>query len=808
MTRVSWNDVGQRFYEAGTDRGVLYLAGQAGVPWNGLVGVNENSSGGEPKAYYLDGYKYLNVATSEEYAATINAFTSPREFDACDGTAAIQNGLFATQQPRKNFGFSYRTLVGNDVDGLNLGYKIHIVYNALASPAQRSYKTNGDSAAPLTLDWSITTLPPRLTGIRPTAHFIIDSRLTPPRLLESIENILYGSNTSDARLPTAEELSDLFTGLPPIAAVNWLTNGSFELSGSNVVVRKNLTPNPRMINSALFWAVYANATMTATSGGNQVTLTSTFTGLQSVFYHNYDLPTSSNLVYSSSIEVTVPTDGFATTFDLRTYGYGDNLVLSSSGFVTVNPGETVTIVSNSNGVNTTTSTTGIRMILYVNSGGPVGTKFVVRNALLEQASKVGAYFDGTNPPKRRRNAALQPQAKSTLGWVSNDGTRYLRSWDAEGGRRPGTGAALFTRLNATLTSVLVSSYGVGISNWNNPSTDWVKVVPGEQWTLSAYARSDVPFNTLLIVFFRDINGAAVGGSFTGPPTEDTAANTWARASHTVTVPNGAVYMAMMQNVNKAGSSIAIGGEKTWMTDALYEKTSVVNQFFDPTITPPAGFGYAWEAAATSSASYMYDSDLSVAWTSLVDSALSELIGVGIATYNSPTTVVRGIQSSRWIKSGSKSLRQIPFGSVRNSSYTEIASHSDPRGLVAGQTYTFVATFFQEAPQGFGDVSHAYRSLCIVNTTLIDYDKFAQARDIAGEQEVRLVFTIPPTGSWYLRMYNGGMFGDPSVWWDNAAIIDGVYQGEAFDGDTIDTDIRIYDWAGGRFLSPSTLRSWY
>lgn len=210
MARVSWSDVGQRFYEAGTDRGVLFVPGQDGVPWNGLIGVNESPTGGEPKAYYSDGYKYLNLASAEEYVATIRAYASPREFDICDGTAPIHNGLFATQQTRKSFGLTYRTLVGNDTDGLGHGYKIHLVYNALAASADRAYETRGSNSTPLVMSWTISTLAPIVVGVRPTAHFVIDSRRTPPLLLEAIENILYGTEATVSRLILPQELVDMF----------------------------------------------------------------------------------------------------------------------------------------------------------------------------------------------------------------------------------------------------------------------------------------------------------------------------------------------------------------------------------------------------------------------------------------------------------------------------------------------------------------------------------------------------------------------------------------------------------------------
>lgn len=213
MSRLTWNSVSERFYETGVDRGVLYIANQAGIAWTGLTSVEEAPNGGDARPYYIDGIKFLNIAAAEEFEATINAFFSPPEFGPCDGISSVQNGLFATQQPRKSFGLSYRTLIGNDVDGSGHAYKIHLVYNALAAPSSRSNNTIGDSAEPSMFSWQITTLPPALTGYKPTAHFVIDSRTTSVPILTRIENVLYGTESVAPRLPTPAELITLY--IPP-----------------------------------------------------------------------------------------------------------------------------------------------------------------------------------------------------------------------------------------------------------------------------------------------------------------------------------------------------------------------------------------------------------------------------------------------------------------------------------------------------------------------------------------------------------------------------------------------------------------
>lgn len=210
MTKISWGDNDSRLYESGVDRGVLYLSGYAGVPWNGLVSVAEAPSGGEPKPYYLDGYKYLNVMSAEEYAATIEAYYAPSIFSQCEGVASISNGLFATQQRRKQFNFSYRTMISTDANA-DLGYKIHIVYNALAGTADRTHKTRSNQAEASTLSWSVTSTPKNISGIRPTAHLIIDSTKANPESVAIVEGYLYGGPGIDPFVPTPEQLLTIFT---------------------------------------------------------------------------------------------------------------------------------------------------------------------------------------------------------------------------------------------------------------------------------------------------------------------------------------------------------------------------------------------------------------------------------------------------------------------------------------------------------------------------------------------------------------------------------------------------------------------
>lgn len=230
MSRLTWNTVGTRFFEAGVDRGVLYVDSSPGIPWIGLVSVDADPKGGDATPFYIDGEKYLNLSASEEFEATIKAFTYPVEFSECDGTSRVRDGLFFSQQPRKSFGFSYRTMVGNDVDGTKSGYKIHLIYNALAAPSSRSAATFNDSIDVSDFSWNLTTKPVKVSGYRSVPHVVVDSRYTDPFTLSSIEDILYGTDDNAARLPTPEELIILFD-TPIVFTVTDNGDGSYFVGG-------------------------------------------------------------------------------------------------------------------------------------------------------------------------------------------------------------------------------------------------------------------------------------------------------------------------------------------------------------------------------------------------------------------------------------------------------------------------------------------------------------------------------------------------------------------------------------------------
>lgn len=250
MPRLDWDAPGTRHYEAGIDRGVLFVDGQPGVVWNGLTSVNESPTGGDPKPFYIDGVKYLNRSSPEEFEATITAFTYPVEFEVCDGSVQPRQGLFLTHQRRKSFGFSYRTMIGNDqTDGF--GYKLHIVYNALASPTSRDHGTLKDQNDPDDFSWKVTTKPPAMAGYRRTAHIVLDSRTTDPTVLSAVEDILYGTDADSARIPSLDDLISIydtvstmtvtdngdgtFTVEAPYDVIRMLDSETFEITSNNAI---------------------------------------------------------------------------------------------------------------------------------------------------------------------------------------------------------------------------------------------------------------------------------------------------------------------------------------------------------------------------------------------------------------------------------------------------------------------------------------------------------------------------------------------------------------------------------------------
>lgn len=215
MPRLVWDQVGERLYETGVEKGVVYPLDDAGAyskgaAWNGLTAVNEAPSGAEATPLYANNKKYLNLMSAEDFGGTIEAYTFPDEFAACNGYVDLAAGVQLTQQTRRTFGLTYRSAIGNDIVGTDYGYRIHLVYGATASPSEKNNATINESPEAATLSWEFTTTPVDVNGFKPTSHIVIDSTKVDATQLKALEDILYGSDEAEARLPLPAELATIF----------------------------------------------------------------------------------------------------------------------------------------------------------------------------------------------------------------------------------------------------------------------------------------------------------------------------------------------------------------------------------------------------------------------------------------------------------------------------------------------------------------------------------------------------------------------------------------------------------------------
>lgn len=293
--RLQWDKVGERFYETGTSRGVLFPysedAYQKGVAWNGLTAVSESPSGAEPTALWADDTKYLNLYSTEEFGATVTAYTYPDEFAECDGSADLMPGVTIGQQSRKMFGLAYRTLIGNDTDGTDKGYKIHVIYGCKASPSEKSYATVNDSPEAIEFSWEVSTTPIDVEGHKPTANIIFDSTKLSAAQMQIVEDTLYGTDVSESRLPLPSEWITLLGE----ATADIVLNKSNVNVGVGETTTITATPSPK--DSIVTWASADSDTATVVNGVVTGVASGTTTITASI--------TVSGKTYSDSCAVTV-----------------------------------------------------------------------------------------------------------------------------------------------------------------------------------------------------------------------------------------------------------------------------------------------------------------------------------------------------------------------------------------------------------------------------------------------------------------------------------------------------------------------
>lgn len=266
MSRLVWDNTGERFYETGVKMGVLYPAVNGaypkGVVWNGLTSVSETPSGADANNIYADDIKYLSLRAAEEFGATVEAYTYPDEFAVCDGSASVAKGVTIGQQTRKPFGLCYRTVLGNDVDANDHGYKLHLIYGATASPSERQYQTVNDSPEAITFSWEMTTTPVTVPGFKPTACLTIDSTKADALKLKALEDILYGGDDTEARLPLPEEVIRILGGTAEY---------DITLNRSNATIAEDstltLTAAVNPAGTSVTWASSDSTKASVTQGG-------------------------------------------------------------------------------------------------------------------------------------------------------------------------------------------------------------------------------------------------------------------------------------------------------------------------------------------------------------------------------------------------------------------------------------------------------------------------------------------------------------------------------------------------------------
>lgn len=318
MSRLIWDETGKRFYETGVKNGVLYPQNNTGayplgVAWNGLTAVTESPSGAEATPIYADDMKYLNLISAEEFGATIEAYTYPDEFAECDGSGEIATGVVIGQQPRKAFGLCYRTSLGNDVAAADYGYKLHLIYGAMAAPSEKAYATINDSPEAITFSWEITTTPVPVTGFKPTASITIDSTKVDAAKLAILENLLYGTSGADPYLPLPDAIMAMFAEAAPDALS--LVSIEPDDEDADVAIAANVVLT---FNNA----ISREAVIVADEAGNIVTGSKTWDAAHKVLTFNPTSDLTVNTVYIVTIGGVVDV-------------YGQSLASTVKNFTTV-----------------------------------------------------------------------------------------------------------------------------------------------------------------------------------------------------------------------------------------------------------------------------------------------------------------------------------------------------------------------------------------------------------------------------------------------------------------------------------------
>lgn len=634
MARLNWGVVAERFFETGVDRGVLYTGDGIGVPWNGLTSVSEAPTGGDPKPAYIDGRKFRNIASSEEFEATIEAFAAPKEFGPCDGSRSIQNGLIATQQPRQAFSFSYRTLIGNPVEGTELGYKIHLVYNALAGPASRSNGTIGDSTEASKLSWTVTTLPPSLTGYKPTAHFVIDSTQTPLGLLTAIEEILYGNDVNSARMPLVSELVAMFQSNGPLVHKNLHLNPAWRTTNGLVEVRRNVFRNPTCSVNATDWAFAIGTTGGAVTTGRvapdgtfvvngqnlayfRATWTNAGNGALASSGPVFGSPNADSILVTAGAKYQIagytrcsrPDRTAVMTVTTHDAAGGSQTVVFTSAAVAIGGSAIVRIPGE---FTVPAGATRAYVRFYASGGGlwQVGDTFDAGAVLVEAADVLFPYFDGDTPSFDGLTASWS----STVGASAPvlKGATFTQSPFLYYGSSPVVGWQVSPGIYRILCKRSIGSSGL----YAFTQVTSVAAAPGDYFAGRVKARQvggtvDIPLSPALAAY---TSVPAIVNIISGGSTIETLLTPdggWSDIELFSGAAAGASAASLRWLIyHDSGASPAPAGTVLEFTEALVEKVSGPGigpaPYFDGSTEDDFGVNYAWDGPADNSSSSMYD----------------------------------------------------------------------------------------------------------------------------------------------------------------------------------------------------------
>lgn len=824
MPTLTWGQIGERVFQAGVDRGVLYLADQVGVPWNGLVTVTEKPDGGKPKPHYFDGVKYLNLPSIEEFEATIQAYTYPDEFSECDGTAPEVGGLFYGQQERKSFGLSYRTRVGNDVNGLEHGYKLHLVYNALAAPSENEYSTLNDKPEAAAFSWDLTTTPVAIAGRRPTAHLILDSTKTDPHLMAIIEGHLYGSESIAPRLPDAQEISELFqkwqpldydgiidflglmTVSNPLSVTNWAYNPSFEDGGwpRNVNTDRNLCTNPSFEANLTGWT--ANGTTMsrsntwAFSGAWSCSVTDSGNPLAGDIRPGFSqltfapgLSAGKTFTVAARVNYSAPHDDFKTTVNSRQrriiawYSVDGTTYIQLEGPQAPN-------------------TAGIHMLRHVFTfpANAVGGGYAIGVAgdavAFDIAQNVDAVIvsEGVTDGTFWDGATLDTEAYDHQ-WVGppNNASSVRVAKGLPSGRNLAPNPELLLNRGgwfAAMNGGTAGSY-THPSNGDAPFANWYRrkmitggitgtpytqiVMPfvdngGTTLPGSVWLRSNRAINMYVRVVFKK-NGVAMPGINGTQVTLVPNVPTVYPFAVTATGPYDTIEVWAIV----AGGSSLLGPEDTYDVGGILVGTA--GDYFAGNTPDDNVYTYAWEGTTNASTSVRLAKPVS-------------LYENGINRHN---MVPFAFQSNEWSDSGKVSMKVIA-PTIDRTDFEDvlIASFDNPRDLQKGLEYILKVKV--RVTQTFPDEDTPNIFYNGSNQQVI-----ARAPNAVGVHELKLKFTVEDF--WHLTL-NSPVSSKVDVWWDSISITDSAWDLPYFDGDSegmliSNQKVKPY-WTGDIRLSPS------